>query len=118
MYATQQVDDKIHENQFLNFLVNQFDEEVPLSLANSAETTAEDFYEILVVARADRISVSTLWALSQNAPAANTILYHFRMKFEPDRLKQVANTLLQRISMNWSPNTWGSAQTPPATLLR
>ena len=38
----QQADSEIHEDQLLNFLVNRLDEEVPLSLANNAEITAED----------------------------------------------------------------------------
>jgi len=36
-----------------NFLVNRLDEEVSLSLANNAEITAEDIYEVLVGACAD-----------------------------------------------------------------
>jgi len=47
-----------HEDQLLNFLVNRLDEEVSLSLANNAEITAEDIYEVLVGACADRTSVS------------------------------------------------------------
>jgi len=43
-----------------------------------------------------RTSVSTLCALSQNSPAANTVLYHLRLKFEPNRLERVASTLLRR----------------------
>jgi len=39
---TKQADGEIHEDQLLNFLVNRLDEEVPLSLANNAEITAED----------------------------------------------------------------------------
>ena len=33
---------------------------------------------------------------SKDAPAANTILYHLRTKFEPERLERVANTLLRK----------------------
>jgi len=93
---TKQADGEIHEDQVLNFLVNRLDEEVPLSLANNAEITAEDIYEVLVGACADGTSVSTLCASSQNSPAANTVLYHLRTKFEPDRLERVANTLLRK----------------------
>ena len=96
MSKTKQADGAIHEDQLLNFLVNRLDDEVPLSLANDAEITAEDIYEVLVGACADRTSVSTLCASSQNAPAANTILYHLRTKFEPERLERVANTLLRK----------------------
>ena len=96
MSNTKQADGEIHEDQLLNFLVNRLDEEVPLSLANNAEITSEDIYEVLVGACADGTSVSTLCASSQNTPAANTILYHLRTKFEPERLEQVANTLLRK----------------------
>jgi len=93
---TKQADSEIHEDQLLNFLVNQLNEEVPLSLANNAQVTPEDIYEVLVGACADGTSVSTLCASSQDGPAANTILYHLRTKFEPERLERVANTLLRK----------------------
>ncbi|NGM71378.1 ISH3 family transposase [Natronolimnobius sp. AArcel1] len=96
MHSNKQADNVIHEDQLLNFLVNRLDEEVPLSLANNAEITAEDIYEVLVGACADGTSVSTLCASSKNAPAANTILYHLRTKLEPERLERVANTLLRK----------------------
>jgi len=67
-----------------------------LSLANNAEITAEDIYEVPVGACADGTSVSTLCASSQNSPAGNTVLYHLRTKFEPERLERVANTLLRK----------------------
>jgi len=35
-------------------------------------------------------------ASSQNSPAGNTVLYHLRTKFEPERLERVANTLLRK----------------------
>jgi len=66
---------------------------------------------VLVGACADGTSVSTLCASSQNSPAGNTVLYHLRTKFEPERLERVANTPCERISMNCSPNRWRSAQT-------
>jgi len=90
--GSKQADGEIHEDQLLNFLVNRLDEEVSLSLANNAEITAEDIYEVLVGACADGTSVSTLCASSQNSPAGNTVLYHLRTKFEPERLERVANT--------------------------
>ena len=43
-----------------------------------------------------RTSISTLCNSSQDSPSANTILYHLRTKFEPERLERVANTLLRR----------------------
>jgi len=48
-------------------------------------------------------SVSTLCASSQNSPAGNTVLYHLRTKFEPERLERVANTLLRKDPMNCFP---------------
>jgi len=38
----------------------------------------------------------SLCASSQNSPAGNTVLYHLRTKFEPERLERVANTLLRK----------------------
>jgi len=52
---------------------------------------------VLVGACADGTSVSTLCASSQNSPAGNTVLYHLRTKFEPERLERVANTPCERI---------------------
>ena len=91
----QQADSEIHEDQLLNFLVNRLDEEISLTLANNAEIDAEDIYEVLVGATADGTSISTLCTSSEDSPSANTILYHLRTKFEPERLEQVANTLLR-----------------------
>jgi len=91
-----QADNEIHEDQLLNFLVNCLDEEVSLNLANNAEIDAEDIYEVLVGATADGTSISTLCNSSEDSPSANTILYHLRTEFEPERLERVANTLLRR----------------------
>jgi len=66
---------------------------------------------VLVGACADRTSISTLCASSQNSPAGNTVLYHLRTKFEPEQLERVTNCSCERISMNCSPNGWRSAQT-------
>jgi len=108
----QQANGEIHEDHPLNFLVNRFDEEVPISLSNNAEITAKDIYEDLLGACADRTSVSTLCASSQNSPAANTVLYHLRTKFEPNRLERVANTLLKKtLDELLPPSRWRSAQT-------
>jgi len=96
VHPKQQADGEIHEDQVLNFLVNWLDEEVPLSLVHNAKIAAEDIHEVLVGACADGTSVSTLCASSTDAPAANTILYQLRTKFEPERLERVANTLLRK----------------------
>jgi len=97
---TKQADGEIHEDQLLNFLVNRLDEEVSASLANNAEITAEDIYEVLVGACADGDLCLYACASSQNSPAGNTVLYHLRTKFEPERFERVANTPCERISMN------------------
>jgi len=82
---------------FLTFSSTALTRKFRLSLANNAEITAEDIYEVLVGACADDgTSVSTLCASSQNSPAGNTVLYHLRTKFEPERLERVANTLLRK----------------------
>jgi len=96
VFKTQQADNKIYEDQLLNFLVNRLDEEVSLSLANNAEIDVEDIYEVLVGATADGTSISTLCNSSEDSPPANTVLYHLRTKFGPERLERVANTLLRR----------------------
>jgi len=96
VFKTQQADSELHEDQLVNFLVNQLDEEVALDLANNAEIDSEYIYEVLVGATADETSISTLCNSSKDSPPANTILYHLRTKFEPEQLKQVANTLLRR----------------------
>jgi len=49
---TKQADGEIHEDQLRTF-ANRLDEEVSASLANNAEITAEDIYEVLVGACAD-----------------------------------------------------------------
>jgi len=107
---TKQADGEIHEDQLLTFsstaLTRKF-----RSLANNAEITAEDIYEVLVGACADRTSVSTLCASSQNSPAGNTVLYHLRTKFEPNGSNESLTRSCERISMNCSPNRWRSAQT-------
>ncbi|GAB3317645.1 hypothetical protein GCM10027355_12710 [Haloplanus salinarum] len=92
----QQADSGIHEDKLLKFLVNRLDEEISLGLANNAELNAEDIYEVLVGATADGTSISTLCNSSEDSPSANTILYHLRTKFEPERLERVANRLLRR----------------------
>jgi len=109
---TKQADGEIHEDQLLNFLVNRLDEEVSLSLANNAEITAEDIYEVLVGACADGTSVSTLCASSQNSPPLGT---RSSTIFGRSSSRNGSNESLtrscERISMNCSPNRWRSAQT-------
>jgi len=75
---TKQADGEIHEDQLLTFSSTALTRKFRLSLANNAEITAEDIYEVLVGACADGTSVSTLCASSQNSPAGNTVLYHLR----------------------------------------
>ncbi|PHQ47003.1 ISH3 family transposase, partial [Halorubrum sp. C3] len=96
MSNTKQADGEIHEDQLLNFLVNALDEEVALTLAENSEIDAEDIYEVLVGARADGTSVSTLCEKSEDAPHENSVLYHLRTKFDLETLEQVGNALLQK----------------------
>ena len=86
MFKTQQADNKIYEDQLLNFLVNRLDEEVSLSLANNAEIDVEDIYEVLVGATADGTSISTLCNSSEDSPPANTVLYHLRTKMVENQI--------------------------------
>jgi len=67
------------------------------SLANNAEITAEDIYEVLVGACADRTSVSLALCVEPELTRwEHGPLYHLRTKFEPERLERVANTLLRK----------------------
>jgi len=95
-FKTLQAVDANHEDHLLNFLVNQLDEEVSLTLANNAEIDTEDIYEVLVGATSDGTSISTLCNSCEDSPSANSILYHLRTQFELERLEQAANTLLRR----------------------
>jgi len=73
---------------FLTF-VNRLDEEVSASLANNAEITAEDILWGPRRRLRRQDLCHTLCASSQNSPAGNTVLYHLRTKFEPERLERV-----------------------------
>ena len=59
MFKTQQADSELHEDQLVNFLVNNLDQEVALDLAANAQIDAQDIYEVLVGACADGTSIST-----------------------------------------------------------
>ncbi|ELZ68876.1 transposase (ISH3) [Haloferax prahovense DSM 18310] len=96
MFKTQYADGSIHEDQLLNFLVNDPDEEVALTLGENDELDAEGIYEVLAGACADGTSVSMLCERSEDAPHKNSILYHLRTKFDLEILEQVINTLLQK----------------------
>jgi len=94
---TKQADGEIHEDQLLNFLVNRLDEEVSLSLAIiTLKSLLKTSMRSSSALAPTGTSVSTLCASSQNSPAGNTVLYHLRTKFEPERLERVANTLLRK----------------------
>ena len=69
----EQANSEIHEDQFLNFLVNSLDEEVTLALGENAELDAQDIYEVPVDACADGTSVSTLCKRSEDAPHKNSV---------------------------------------------
>jgi len=73
----------IHEDQLLNFLVNRLDEEVPLSLANNAEITAEDLclYALCFESERTRCEHDPLPSLDE---------------VRAERLERVANALLRK----------------------
>jgi hypothetical protein len=104
VFKTQQADSELHEDQFVNVLVNRLDGTVSLSLVNNAKIDVEDVYKVLVGTTADGTSISTLCNSSEDSPPSNMILYHLRMKFEPNRLERVANTLLWRDVVELLPN--------------
>jgi len=107
---TKQADGEIHEDQLLNFLVNRLDEEVSLSLANNAEITAEDIYEVLVGACADGTSVYALCVEPELTrwERSSTI---FGRSSSRNGSNESLTRSCERISMNCSPNRWRSAQT-------
>jgi len=116
---TKQADGEIHEDQLLNFLVNRLDEEVSLSLANNAEITAEDIYEVLVGACADGTSVSTLCASSQNShPLGTRSSTIFGRSSSRNGSNESLTRSCERISMNCPRTGGGLRRPPPAALLR
>ena len=86
---------EIHEDQFLNFLVNTLTTTFTIDLGANAEITAEDIWEVLVGATANRSSISELCRRSEDAPSANDVLYHLRTKFDLEAIRRVGNTLVQ-----------------------
>jgi len=95
----------IQHSKSFNFLINRLDEEVPLPLAINATITVEDL---------------CLYALcfESDTPAANTILYHLRTKFDLNRLERVTNTLFRKDIDELLYEQVEVCATPPATLLR
>ena len=117
----QQADSELHEDQLLNFLVNQLDEEVTLNLANNAKIDTEDIHEILVGATADGTSISTLCNSSQDSPSANTILYHLRRSSSRNGSNESLTPFFDEIPLNCSPSRWRSVQTStcgPTTVMK
>jgi hypothetical protein len=55
----QQADDKIHEDQLLNFLINTLTGAFSLNLGENAEIEPDDIFEVLVGACADGTSISS-----------------------------------------------------------
>jgi hypothetical protein len=90
------LDDEIHEEQLLNFLVNALTETFNLCLGDNADIDAEDIFEVLVDACADGTSVSSLCEKSEESPHGNTIFHHLRTKFDLDTVELVGNVLLQK----------------------
>jgi hypothetical protein len=100
---TKQADGEIHEDQFLNFLVNTLTGAFGLSLAVNADLDLEDIYEVLVGASADGTSISTLCERANDAPPSTDILYHLRTKLDLDTVETVGNTLLQEYTLETLP---------------
>jgi len=92
---TKQADGEIHD-QLLNFLVNRLDEEVSLSLANNAEITAEDIYEVLVGACADGTSVSSALCVEPELTRWEHGPLPSSDEVRAGTLERVANTLLRK----------------------
>jgi len=108
---TKQADGGIHEDQLLNFLVNRLDEEVSLSLANNAEITAEDIYEVLVGACADRTLSLRSVRRARTHPLGTRSSTIFGRSSSRNSSNESLTRSCERISMNCSPNRWRSAQT-------
>jgi len=106
---TKQADGEIHEDQ-LNFLVNRLDEEVSLSLANNAEITAEDIYEVLVGACAGPLSLRSV-RRARTHPLGTRSSTIFGRSSSRNGSNESLTRSCERISMNCSPNRWRSAQT-------
>jgi len=110
---TKQADGEIHEDQLLNFLVNRLDEEVSLSLANNAEITAEDIYEVLVGAcRRGPLSLRSV-RRARTHPLGTRSSTIFGRSSSRNGSNESLTRSCERISMNCSPNRWRSAQTSP-----
>jgi len=100
------------EDQLLNFLVNRLDEEVSLSLANNAEITAEDIYEVLVGVGAAGTSVSLRSVRrARTHPLGTRSSTIFGRSSSRNGSNESLTRSCERISMNCSPNRWRSAQT-------
>jgi len=108
---TKQADGEIHEDQLLNFLVNRLDEEVSLSLANNAEITAEDIYEVLVGACADGDLCLRSVRRARTHPLGTRSSTIFGRSSSRNGSNESLTRSCERISMNCSPNRWRSAQT-------
>jgi hypothetical protein len=96
VHTTSQADDRIHEDQLLNFLVNILTDAFSVELGDNAEIDPEDIFEVLVGASADGTSVSSLCEDSADAPSGNDVLHHLRTKFDLESVASTGNTLLQQ----------------------
>jgi hypothetical protein len=96
VHTTSQADDRIHEDQLLNFLVNILTDAFSVELGENAEIDPEDIFEVLVGASADGTSVSSLCEDSADAPSGNDVLHHLRTKFDLESVASTGNTLLQQ----------------------
>jgi hypothetical protein len=95
---------EIHEDQLLNFIVNQLTVGFELNLGANADLTPRDFWQAVVGACIDGTAVSTLCASSQATYSANVILYHLRTKVDLETLDSVGTMLLQRNTIDRLPD--------------
>ncbi len=99
-----QADNRIHEDQLLNFLVNALTGAFGISIAGNGDLDSENIYEVLVGATADGISISTLCERSEDSYSANDILYPLRTTFDLDPVRSVGNTLLREHTLEMLPD--------------
>ena len=72
MFKIQQANSRNYEDLLLNFLVNEFDQDVASNLANNAESECGDVYDVRDDATADGSLISMPYNPSKDLPSAKT----------------------------------------------
>ena len=103
MSKHKQADSELHEDQLLNFLVNDLTGAFGISLGENADLDPEDIHEVLVGATADGTSISTLCERSEDSSSGTNILRHLRTKLDLETVKTVGNTLLREHTLDILP---------------